>query len=241
MLFKNRTEAGRALAAAVETMMARPFIVAALPRGGVAVALPVAERLAVPLAVSYARKLTGPRAPELAFGALDEDGRTIIEPLTVAALQLSPLDVERATARVAADIQRRMALYRIPPLGRSLPGAGVILVDDGLATGLTMQAAVGYARRHGAREIAVAVPCASAHAARLFRQGVDHFVSLVVDDEFTAVAHYYDDFSPVRDDDVMAMLARAAEHVPDHTAGAPRHAVRHPAVTPVRGPRASTA
>ena len=71
MLFKNRTEAGRALATAVETMMARPFIVAALPRGGVAVALPVAERLAVRLAVIYARKLTGPRAPELAFGALE--------------------------------------------------------------------------------------------------------------------------------------------------------------------------
>jgi putative phosphoribosyl transferase len=228
MLFKNRTEAGRALATAVETMMTRPFIVAALPRGGVAVALPVAERLAVPLVVSYARKLTGPRAPELAFGALDEDGRTIIEPSTVAALQLSPLDVQQATARVSADIHRRMARYRIPPLGRSLPGAGVILVDDGLATGLTMQAAVGYARRHRAREIAVAVPCAAAHAARRLRQAVDHFVSLVVDEEFTAVAHYYDDFSPVRDEDVMTMLARAVEHIPDDIAGTPRNALSDP-------------
>src|SRR6266508_4294572 len=228
MLFKNRTEAGRALATAVETMMARPFFVAALPRGGVEVALPVAERLAVPLALSYARKLIGARAPELAFGALDEDGQTIIEPSTVAALHLSPLDVEQATARVAADIQRRIDRYRSPPLGRSLHGAGVILVDDGLATGLTMQAAVGYARRHGAREVAVALPCASAHAARRLRQGVDHFVSLVIDEEFTAVAQYYDDFSPVRDEDVMAMLAQAAEHIPDHIAGTPRNARSDP-------------
>jgi putative phosphoribosyl transferase len=224
MVFKNRSEAGRALATAVETIMARPFIVAALPRGGVEVALPVAERLAVPLAVSYARKLTAPRAPELAFGALDEDGRTIIEASTVAMLELSPLEVEQATARVDADIQRRMARYRIPPLARSLRGAGVILVDDGLATGLTMQAAVAYARRHGAREVAVAVPCASAQAARRLRQAVDQFVSLVVDEEFTVVANYYDDFSPVRDEDVLAMLARAAEHVPNHPAGGPRNA-----------------
>jgi predicted phosphoribosyltransferase len=223
MLFKNRTEAGRALATAVGTMMTRPFIVVALPRGGVAVALPVAERLAVPLTVSYARKLTDPRAPELAFGALDEDGRTIIEPSTVAALGLSPLDVEQATSRVAADIQRRMALYRTPPLGRLLPGAGVILVDDGLATGLTMRAALCYARRHDAREIAVAVPCASAPAAQRLRQEVDHFVSLVVDEEFTTVGSYYADFSPVRDEDVVAMLARAAEHVPDRAAGTPRN------------------
>jgi predicted phosphoribosyltransferase len=228
MLFKDRMEAGRALATAVERTMARPFIVAALPRGGVAVALPVAERLAVPLTVSYARKLTAPRRPELAFGAVDEDGQVIIEASTVTALQLSPLDVEQATAHVAADIQRRMARYRMAPLARCLPGAGIILVDDGLATGLTMRAAVAYARRHGAREVAVAVPCASAHAARRLRQSVDHFVSLVVDEEFATIAQYYEDFAPVRDDDVMAMLARAAEHVPNHAAGAPRDAPPHP-------------
>jgi putative phosphoribosyl transferase len=86
-------------------------------------------------------------------------GRTTIEPSTVAALGLGPADIEQATARVRADIERRMALYRVPPLGRFLPGPGVVPVDDGLATGLTMQTAVAYARRHGAREVGVAVPC----------------------------------------------------------------------------------
>jgi putative phosphoribosyl transferase len=221
MLFENRAEAGRALTAAIEPMMIRPYVIAAIPRGGVAVALPIAQRLAARLAVSHARKLTDPRAPEWAFGALDEDGRRIIEPSVVDALRLSAHDIERATARVAAEIGRRMARYRVPPLGHCLPGPGVIFVDDGLATGLTMEAAVGYARRHGAREVAVAVPCASARAASRLRRAVDYFVSLVIDDEFTAVGRYYADFAPVRDDEVIAMLACAAEHVPNSVPPAP--------------------
>lgn len=213
-MFKNRTAAGRELAARIEALIERPCVIAAIPRGGVAVALPIAERLAVPLTVSYARKLTDPRAPELAFGSLDEDGEAMIDRSTVAALGLGPADIERAKVRVAAEIQRRIRLYRVPLLARLLPGAGVVLVDDGLATGLTMQAAVSYARRHGAREVTVAVPCASASAARTMGERADHVVSLVVDEEFKAVGHYYADFVPVRDDEVVAMLARAAEHVP---------------------------
>jgi putative phosphoribosyl transferase len=196
-------------------MVTRPFIVAAIPRGGVAVALPIAERLAVPLSVSYARKLTSPRAPERAFGALAEDGEAIVDGASVAALGLGPMDIEEAKLRVAADIERRVALYRVPVLGRSLPGAGVVLVDDGLATGLTMQAAIAYARRHGAREVTVAVPCASADASRVCREVADHFVSLVIDADFTAVGDYYVDFPSVPDLEVMAMLARAAEHIPN--------------------------
>lgn len=223
-MFKNRADAGDALAGTVDLMMTRPYIIAAIPRGGVMVALPIAERLAVPLAVTYARKLTAPRAPEVAFGALDEDGRVLIAQSTVAALGLGPGDIEEAKARVSAEIERRMALYRVPPLARALPGPGVVLVDDGLATGLTLQAAIAYARRHGAREIAVAVPCASADAARRIGQMVDHFASLVIDKEFTAVGHYYAEFPPVRDDEVVAMLARAAEHVPDLADGPTRTA-----------------
>jgi len=238
-VFKNRTEAGRELAAPIEARIARPYVVAAIPRGGVAVALPIAERLAVPLTLSYARKLTSPRAPELAFGALDEDGQAIIEDATVAALALSGFDIEQARVRVAAEIERRIALYRVPPLARFLPGPGVVLVDDGLATGLTMRAAVAYARRHGAREVTVAVPCASAHAARRFREAADHFVSLVVDEEFTAVARYYADFPPVRDDEVATMLARAAEHVPNSGSDA-FHSIGRRAEGPERRTHMST-
>jgi putative phosphoribosyl transferase len=215
--FANRTEAGRTLAVTVDALIPRPYVLAAVPRGGVAVALPIAERLAVPLTVSYARKLTSPRAPEVAFGARDEDGVSIVDRAAVDALGLGPRDVEEANARVAAEIARRMALYRAPVLAGILPGAGVVLVDDGLATGLTMQAAIAYARRHGARDVTVAVPCASAPASRCCRAAADHFVSLVVDAEFEAVGEYYDDFAAVSDHEVVAMLARAAEHVPGAT------------------------
>ncbi len=206
--FRDRTEAGEALAAELAGTVADRCVVAAIPRGGVTVALPVARRLGAPLTVAYARKLSAPFAAELAFGAIDEDGEVLTNARTVEGLDLGPADVEEAKRRVLSEIRRRMARYRVPPLATYLP-ASVVLVDDGLATGLTMRAAVRYARRHGATEVTVAVPCASVEAARLFRHEADRFVGLVVDEDFAAVGQYYEDFSPVRDDEVVAMLERA--------------------------------
>jgi predicted phosphoribosyltransferase len=207
MRFRDRTDAGEKLAEALVPIVKPPCVLAAIPRGGVSVAIPIVERLHLPLTVVYARKLTAPVAPEFAFGAIDEDGQTIVEARSVAALGLSPADIERAKERVAREIRRRMATYGVPALGHHLPDSAVVLVDDGLATGLTMRAALQYARRHGAREIVVAVPCASTSAAREFGRSADRFVSLVVDPEFRAVGQYYEDFSPVTDDEVIAMLS----------------------------------
>ncbi|HEY8368028.1 MAG TPA: alpha/beta fold hydrolase [Thermodesulfobacteriota bacterium] len=206
--FRDRAEAGEALAARLAGTVPEGCVVAAIPRGGVAVALPVARRLGAPLTVAYARKLSAPFAAELAFGAVDEDGEVVTTPETVEALGLAPQDVMEAKQRVRGEIQRRMARYRVPPLATYLP-APVVLVDDGLATGLTMEAAVRYARRHGATEVIVAVPCASVEAARRFGREADRFVGLVVDEDFVAVGQYYDDFSPVTDDEVVAMLEEA--------------------------------
>jgi predicted phosphoribosyltransferase len=102
-----------------------------------------------------------------------------------------------------------MALYGVPLLAHHLPGRTVVLVDDGLATGLTMRAAVGYARRHGARSIMVAVPCAAPEASAYFTRVADRVVSLIVDPGFMAVGAYYVDFSPVTDEAVVSMLERA--------------------------------
>jgi putative phosphoribosyl transferase len=176
-MFRDRTEAGEKLAEELAAVVHRPAVVAAIPRGGVAVALPVVERLRVPLTIVCPRTLTAPVAAELSVGALAE----------------AP------------------ALHRVPPLEHYLPGATVVLVDDGLATGLTMGAAVADARRLGAREVVVAVPCSSQAAARRFRAEADRFVSLVVDPDFSAVGAYYTDFSPVSDEEVLAMLAEAAK------------------------------
>lgn len=214
--FRDREEAGRLLATEVADSVRPPAGVAAVPRGGVAVAQPLAERLRLPLAVAYARKLTVQAAPELAFGALDEDGEALVDAGAVALLGLSAPDVEAAKARVAGEIERRMALYQAPTLASFLPGAAVLLVDDGLATGLTMRAAVRYARRHGAREVIVAVPCAAAGAVERVADEADRVVALVVDAAFPAVGAYYVDFSAVSDREVLALLDRMRGAAPPH-------------------------
>jgi putative phosphoribosyl transferase len=208
-IFQDRTEAGRLLAMELGPLISRPAVVAAIPRGGVAVALPIATALELPLTVVYARKLTSPLAPELAFGAIDEDGEMLVEEGIVRLLELRPQDVEEAKTKTAAEIRRRMAHYAVPPLAHYLPACEVVLVDDGLATGLTMRAALAYARRHGARTIVVAAPCASATAAQRSRRDANHFVSLIVDETFAAVGEYYIDFPQISDEDVLGMLAAA--------------------------------
>jgi putative phosphoribosyl transferase len=213
-IFKDRRAAGEQLAERLQSLLARPSVIAAIPRGGIAVALPIVERLRRPLAIVHACKLTAPAAPELAFGALDEDGQVAVDRQTVARLELGPEVIASATARVEAEIRRRIALYKGLPLAQCLPGLDVILVDDGLATGLTMHAAVDDARRHGAREITVAVPCASQGAAVRFRQKAHRFVSLIVGDAFGAVGGYYADFTALTDEEVSAMLARVEKRSP---------------------------
>jgi putative phosphoribosyl transferase len=207
-VFKDRTAAGEQLAARLQSLLARPCVVAAIPRGGIAVALPIVERLQRPLAIVHPCKLTVPAAPELAFGTVDEDGQDVVDRQTVTQLALSAEVIASAKARVEAEIGRRIALYKALPLAQCLPGLDVILVDDGLATGLTMHAAVDYARRHGAREVTVAVPCASEEAAVRFREEADRFVSLIVGDSLGAVRGYYADFAPLTDGEVCAMLGR---------------------------------
>jgi putative phosphoribosyl transferase len=221
MQFGDRAEAGRKLAARLAPALSPLSVVAAIPRQGVAVALPIVERLALPLTLVYARKLTAPFAPELAFGAVDEDGHAILDHATVTMLELSLEEIEKTKAQVGVEIRQRVALYRVPPLGDYLRGRGAVLVDDGVTTGLTMRAAVAYARRHGARDVTVATPCASGPAAERLRREADKFVSLVVDEQFHPLTSYYVDFRPVPDEEVAAMLARAREAVPPSSARAP--------------------
>lgn len=210
MRYQGRLDAGHALAAELAGLSLGPCVVAGIPRGGVVVARPIADRLGAPLTALHTRKLAASIAPEVAFGAVDEDGHVVIDYATSVSLGLGDADMARIKAEVGAEIARRRGLYGSAPLSDYLPGRTVILVDDGLATGLTMQAAVAYAQRHGAEAVIVAVPCASVRAARqvaslLHREG-DHFVCPIVDDEFGAVGAYYADFRQVQDDDVAELL-----------------------------------
>ena len=213
-IFKDRTDAGEQLASRLLTLLARPCVIAAIPRGGVAVALPIVERLQRPLAIVHACKLTIPDGSALAFGAVDEDGRATLDPEAVARLNLGAEDIEPVKRRVEAEMGRRGVLYQAKPLAQYLPGLDVVLVDDGLATGLTMRAAIRYVRRLGAREVTVAVPCATEAAAARLREEADRFVSLIVGDVFGAIGGYYADFAKLRDEQVVALIARAAVAAP---------------------------
>jgi putative phosphoribosyl transferase len=211
-LFHDRTEAGEILADDLAGRVTRPCVVAAVPRGGVIVALPVAERLRAPLTVLYAQKLTVPRAPDLAIGAIDEDGFATVDQEIVRRLALEPGEVEAARVRAWDEIRRRMDLYRVPPLSTFLPDREVILLDDGVATGLTLHAALSYARYHGAAGVLVATPCASTAGAERFSAEADLFVCPLVRRDFVAVGDYYEDYSPVEDEAVITALARAGLH-----------------------------
>jgi putative phosphoribosyl transferase len=209
-IFFNRHEAGNSLAVAVSAVARGPCVVAAIPRGGVAVARPVADRLRAPLALAFVRKVTVPQAPELAMGAVDEDGRTVMD--GNAATMGSTGDALRAGKnRALAEIQREKRLFPGPALKRLLPGATAVLVDDGLATGDTMAAAVQYARRHGALRVIVAVPCASGNAAERLRREADEFVCLAEADGFFAVGAFFVDFAEVGDQEVCDLLAPPEE------------------------------
>lgn len=219
--YEDREDAGRRLAAALADTCSGPCVVAGIPRGGLAVALPVAAQLAAPLGVVFVHKLTLPSAPELAIGAVDEDGHSLLNADCIAALHASTAEVTRARGRARRRIREQREHYGVPPLHELLPGRTLVLVDDGLATGITARAAVTFARRHGAGRIVVAAPCASREAEHRLAPQADGFVSLIVDEDFFSVDEYYEEFPPLSDADVVEILERArhtAVHDPGGTA-----------------------
>ncbi len=209
MRYRDRAHAGRELASRLAPLAGTPSVVGAIPRGGVIVGAVVAQALAAPLVVVHAHKLTAPLAPEFAFGAIDEDGEVLLDRRSVADLGLDPDDVERARCRTREQMRARIAQHPGARLDSWLPRQ-VVLIDDGLATGLTMLAAVRYARRHGATAITVAVPCASREAAEALRPEIERLECPIVDPCFDAVGSYYADFSQVSEEEVGALLAGAA-------------------------------
>jgi putative phosphoribosyl transferase len=208
--FEDRSHAGRLLADRLVSLIVRPCVVAAIARGGVAVAEPIAERLRLPMRVLHVGRLTPPRATRRTFGALCEDGTLVVDPETVARLGLGEQDVERARERVAARMRRRRARFSDVGAGRAEPCRSILIVDDGMHTGLTLRAAIMSAYRQGAADITVAVPCASSAAALQVHLEVHGLVCPRVDAEFEGIAGYYADFDPVTDEDVVAMLAYTA-------------------------------
>jgi predicted phosphoribosyltransferase len=209
--FRNRLEAGRILAERLSAYAKRPdVVVLALPRGGVPVGYEVARALDAPLDLFLVRKLGVPGHEEYALGAIATGGVRVINEDLVRALRLSPEVIDTIAAREQQELERRERLYRADRPPADVRGRTVILVDDGLATGSTMRAAVQALRKQGAARIVVAVPIAAPDTCDALRAEVDDIVCAATPEPFRAVGLWYEDFSQTTDDEVRDWLARAA-------------------------------
>jgi putative phosphoribosyl transferase len=215
--FANRSEAGRLLAQKLEQYAGRDdVIVLGVPRGGVPVAYEVAKRLGTPLDVFIVRKLGVPGFEELAAGAIASGGVRVLNKDVIRGIPDADGTIEAVTAREAAELERREQAYREGRPPPELRSRIVILVDDGLATGATMRAAVKALRQTGAAKIIVAVPVGPPDTCRELKEEADETICLSTPEFFQAVGQYYEDFSQTSDEDVRELLARAAH---DRTAG----------------------
>lgn len=213
--FADREEGGRRLAKVLRNYRRKAdAIVLALPRGGVVTGAAIAEELDLPLDVVVVRKLGTPGQEELAMGAIGPGGVRAMNHEVVSALHISPAQIETVARREMAEIDRRQAVYRRgqPPL--DLRRKTVILVDDGLATGATMAAAIAVVRSQDAARIVLAVPVAPLDTLERFRWQVDEIVYLETPDPFQAVGYWYVDFSQVEDEEVVRTLERLRSRVP---------------------------
>ena len=212
--FPDRRDAGRLLAEKFAALGKREWLVLALPRGGVPVAIEIALKLGAPLDIFTVRKLGLPGHPEFAMGAIATGGIRVLNENVVRILRV-PLDVIDAVAdQEEAELRRRESCYRAASLALDLRGRNVILVDDGLATGSTMLAAVQAARVAGAGRVVVAAPVASRDAEEKVRAVADDAVFLIVPRYFESVGTFYRDFTQVSDEEVRALLSVANEGAP---------------------------
>ena len=212
MIFHDRHDAGRQLAGRLTHYACRPdVIVLALPRGGVPVGYEVARALGAPLDVFVVRKLGVPGHEELAMGAIASGGVRVLNHDVVHGMGIPEQAIEAVAAAEERELARREQLYRDGRPAPDVRGRIVILVDDGLATGSTMRAAVAALRELGPKRIVVAVPTASPVACAEFAEMVEEAVCAITPEPFYAVGMWYEDFSQTTDEEVRELLARAAE------------------------------
>ncbi|MCL6451522.1 MAG: phosphoribosyltransferase [Acetobacteraceae bacterium] len=208
-MFGDRRDAGRRLAAALQAYCGPDTLVLGVPRGGVVVAAEVARALNAPLDVVVPRKIGAPCNPELAVGALGPDGVATFDPNLLRYFGLTPEDLEDEVERERAEQGRRLRLYRgdRPPL--QVAGRVVVVVDDGIATGFTIRAALQALRRAQPARLVLAVPVAPADTLRRLRPEADDLVCLYTPEPFYAVGQFYLHFDQTGDDEVVELLRHA--------------------------------
>ena len=208
--FTNRATAGRALAERLGKYQGRTYvIVLGIPRGGVPVAFEVAAALHAPLDVFVVRKLGVPWQKELAFGAIASGGVRILDAEVVEGLGISERDIEVVSGEEKKELERRENTYRGTKPHLNVAGMTVIVVDDGIATGSSMRAAVAALRQLKPAQLVIAVPVAPASTCHRLRAEVDELVCVHMPESFLAIGQFYDDFSQVSDETVADLLRSA--------------------------------
>ena len=214
-LFKDRRDAGRQLAQRLERYRDDDVIVLALPRGGVPVAYEVAQALDAPLDLIVARKVGAPMQPEFGLGAVAPGGILLLDQQSVSTLGLTDADLAPVIQQEREEMRRRLHHYR----GDGLPdvaGRTVILVDDGLATGVTATAALHAVRRLEPKQIVLAIPVCAQQTATALADDVEEVVCVSTPAEFRAVGIWYEDFGQTTDAEVMELMKAAREHEESH-------------------------
>ena len=211
-IFQDRFQAGRLLGERLEQYANRDdVIVLALPRGGVPVGFEVARSLNAPLDVYVVRKLGMPGHPELAMGAIASGGVRVLNDEVVYQLDIPKSIVDGVARDEERELRRRELAYRGERASPALAGKTVILVDDGIATGSTMRAAIRALRHQKAARVVVATPVAAFSSAAEIRAEVDDFIALLVPEEFGAVGQWYENFEQTTDQEVTAFLGQASQ------------------------------
>ena len=214
MRFSNRVEAGIKLASElVDFLGNRSVIVLAIPRGGVVVGYEVARELKVPLDIIIPRKIGAPSNPELAIGAVTEDGAAILNEKLVGYLNVSRRYIEEESERQLKEIERRLKVYRGEVPYPNLTNRIVIIVDDGVATGFTIRAALTSLRKRKAKQVVIALPVGPADTIKELEEKADRVVCLFVPEEFHAIGHFYENFDQTTDEEVIRLLKLSREEV----------------------------
>jgi len=212
MIFRDRVEAGGRLAERLRPYANRgDVIVLGIPRGGVPVAFEVAEALNAPLDIFLSRKLGVPGQEELAFGAVASGGVRVLDDDLIESVGISKQEIEEITGKVRAELERRERVFRgdRPPL--ELEGKIAILIDDGIATGSSMRAAIKALRLHKPAKVVVAIPVAPLSTCHRLRTKVDELICVYMPESFYAIGQFYADFTQVADEEVTELIRRAAQ------------------------------
>lgn len=204
--FSDRVDAGRSLAKALSNFDGKNGLVLGIPRGGVVVGYEIAQVLRLPLDVIIPHKLGAPYNSELAIGAITEDGSTVLDENLIAYLDVTRDYIFEESERQKKEIERRLRLYRQNLPSLELEGKDVIVVDDGIATGSTMKAALLSVKNKGATTITVAIPVGPPSTIKELEKRANKVVCLYMPEYFQAIGQFYDDFSQTTDDEVIGLL-----------------------------------